>query len=443
MRRAAYVLLLALSAGQAQSAGFAIREQSASAFGNAFAGSTAAAEDISYMYFNPAGIVRHSGNQAVVIGSYIAPHSEFNPGSASTLSPLDVAITGGNGGSDIASNGFIPAAYALWDVSDRFKAGLGINVPFALRTEYDDGWIGRYHALDSEILSIIVNPAAAYRITDQISLGAGISIQYVTAELSNAIDFGTIGFVSGVPGAVPTQQDGHVALDGNDLALGFNVGVLFEPWRGTRVGASYRSKIAHTLEGDADFTLDSGGVGAVIAGATGRFVDSTAEARLTTPDTVRIGFHHDISETWSVMGEAAWTNWTRFDELRVQFANPAEPDNVVEQDWTGSWFFAAGASHRPVKAWTLRAGIALDQTPIPDNRRTPRIPGDVRTWLTVGATYAPLDNIDVSMGYAHLFVPSAPINLSASSPGNQFRGNLQGDSNNYVNIFTIQAYMTF
>ena len=42
--------------GQAEAAGFALREQSATAQGNAFAGASAGGDDISYMYFNPAAL---------------------------------------------------------------------------------------------------------------------------------------------------------------------------------------------------------------------------------------------------------------------------------------------------------------------------------------------------------------------------------------------------
>ena len=425
--------------------GFAIREQSATALGNAFAGSTAGAEDLSYMFFNPAGLTRQSGNQVLVVGSYIAPRSEFTLEGASTIAPISAPIAGGNGGADIAPNAFIPAAYVLWDASPRFKVGLGINVPFALGTRYRDGWSGRYHALQSKIHTIDVNPALAYRLTDTVSVGAGLSIQYVQTKLTNAIDFGTIGaaMVPAIPTAVPTQQDGQIRLEGDDVSFGFNVGVLFEPRDGTRFGASYRSHVSHTLKGDADLTLDTAGVGAAISKATGLFTDSAATASLTTPETLSFGIYHQISPQWAVMGEAAWTNWRRFDELRIQFANPVQPDNVTEQDWTTSWFFAAGLSYRPSDAWAVRAGVARDQTAIPDDRRTPRIPSNDRTWIAIGASYEPHESVSISIGYSHLFVSKSPVNMLASSPGNTFRGNLSGSFRNSVDIVTVQGIVRF
>ena len=51
---AAILLLDGCSAASA--AGYALREQSTTAQGNAFAGATAGADDVSYMFFNPAAL---------------------------------------------------------------------------------------------------------------------------------------------------------------------------------------------------------------------------------------------------------------------------------------------------------------------------------------------------------------------------------------------------
>ena len=59
-----YTALCAVFASsEAFASGFNLKEQSAAAQGNAFAGATAGAEDITYSYFNPAGLTRHSGTK--------------------------------------------------------------------------------------------------------------------------------------------------------------------------------------------------------------------------------------------------------------------------------------------------------------------------------------------------------------------------------------------
>lgn len=163
--------VLAAGAAPAWSAGFALKEQSGTAQGNAYAGATAGAEDIGYMFFNPAGLARHDGTQAIAGASYIAPRMQ--PSEMEGQAGGVVPIQGGDGGSNVAEDAFVPNFYAMHSFSDRLKAGLGINVPFGLESDYNEGWVGRYHALNSELLTVNINPNVAYRLTDQLSLGAG------------------------------------------------------------------------------------------------------------------------------------------------------------------------------------------------------------------------------------------------------------------------------
>lgn len=433
--------LAAVSAAPVAASGFALREQSATGIGNAFAGATAGAEDITFMFFNPAGLTRHSGNQIVGVGSLILPRTHFEYVSGTTAA--GIPIGGGDGGKDAAVDAFVPAAYALWDVHPRLKLALAVNVPFGLETDYDDGWVGRYHGLRSRLRTATVTPTAAYQINDMFSVGAGLQVQYIDAKLTSAIDFGSAGAAVGIPTALPTQQDGLVDLKGSDIGIGFTLGLLFEPWTGTRLGVGYRSAIHHTFDGDADFELDNAGIGAALSAASGRFVDTGISVDLTTPDSLSFGAYHEIGERWAVMAEAAWTNWSRFRELRVQFDNPAEPDSVTREDWRDTWFFAAGATFRLSEKWTLRSGIAYDQSPIPADRRTPRIPSNDRTWISLGASYQPMQRLSIGFGYTHIFLKDGEVELSVSDPGNLTRGSLTGKTASSIDILAAQVSWQF
>jgi long-chain fatty acid transport protein len=432
---------VALAGAPALGAGFALKEQSSSALGNAFAGATAEAGDISYMFFNPAGLTRHSGNQATAAISYIAPQSEPQDMEGSTIA--GVPITGGDGGSDIGKDAPVPAFYGMLSISERLKFGLGINAPFGLETDYADGWVGRYHGLNSELKTININPNIAYRLTDGFSVGAGFQAQYAEASLSQAVDFGSIGAALGVPGSIPTQQDGKAKLEGDDWGYGFNLGIMLEPFETTRFGLAYRSEVAHELDGDIDFDADGAGIATVLRGATGRFVDSDVKASLTTPESISAGFYHELTPKWAVMGEVQWTMWESFDELRIRFENPAESDSVTEENWNNTVFGAIGVTYRPNSEWAFRAGAAYDESPIPDSTRTPRIPGNDRQWLAIGAHWLPMAGVALDAGYTHIFVDEADVDLSATDTGNTFRGNLSGSYDASIDIVSLQATVSF
>jgi long-chain fatty acid transport protein len=428
--------------GRAYASGYALREQSGSALGNAFAGATAGAEDLSYMYFNPAALTRQSKTQVAPVVTAILPRLKMRDVRGDTAA--GTPISGNNGGRNATEEHVVAALYGLLDLQDAFeleqkiKFGIGVNVPFGVETDYRDGWIGRYHALHSKVLALNVNPALAWEITPGISLAAGLQVQYITARVTNAIDMGSIGASRGIPGSVPGAQDGRGKVSGNDVGYGFTLGALFEPWTGTRVGVGYRSSIEHDLEGDANFELGGSAVARALAARTGLFQDTGAKAHVVTPETVSLGIHQELSPRWAVMGEAQWTRWSRFDHLTVKFDNPAQPDSVTDENWSDSWFIAVGFTWKPDDTWTLRGGAAWDQDPTRDRRRTPRIPTDDRYWIALGAGWRPSASLTFDLGYTHIFLADAPINLARNQPGNEARGNLSGNAEGGVDIIALQ-----
>ena len=427
--------------GAAYASGYALREQSASALGNAFAGATAAAEDLSYMYFNPAALTRQSGTQVAPVVSVILPQLKMRDVGGRT--GAGTLISGNEGGRNAAEGNTIPALYGLLDLQDAFsleqnvKLGIGFNAPFGVETDYRDGWIGRYHALHSKVLAINANPALAWEIRPGMSVAAGLQAQYITARLTNAIDIGTIGASRGISGSLPGAQDGRGKVSGDDVGYGFTLGALWEPWAGTRIGAGYRSAIKHDLEGDANFELGGSAVARTLNGA-GLLQDTSANAHVITPETVSFGIYQELSPKWAVMGEAQWTRWSRFDDLTVKFDNPVQPDSVSDQNWRDSWFLAAGLTWKPDDAWTLRGGVAWDQDPSGERRRTPRIPTEDRYWIAVGAGWRPASKLSFNLGYTHIFADDASINLTRNQPGNAARGDLSGDVDGGIDIFALQ-----
>lgn len=434
---------LAALATDARAAGFALKEQSATAQGNAFAGATAGAEDPSYMFFNPAALGFQSGWQAQAVVSRVMPRSELRNATGTTLPPISAPIGGPDSDGDVGDDGTLPAVYLTGELPYGWHVGLSVTAPFGLSTSYPDAWVGRYHGTDSALETYNIGPTVAWRPVPWLSLGGGVQIQYADAELQNRIDFGTIGAAATIPGAIPTAQDGRVRVVGDDWAAGLTLGAIAEPLPGTRIGVAYRSEIDHTLSGDADFVLDRAGTGAILSGLTGRFVDTGATAGLTTPESVSFGVRQQLGERWAVMADLQWTGWSSFEELRIDFGNPAEPDNVTEQRWNDVWFAALGATWRPSDAWTLRAGVAYDQSPVTDKHRTPRIPNGDRYWVSLGVGWKPASWLSVDAAYTHIFVEDTEVDLTTGGVGNQFRGNLAADYASAIDIVAISGRVRF
>ena len=133
---------LACFSTSAAAVGFALEHQSVSNMGYAFAGGAASAEDASTIFWNPAGMTRLSGRQAVLGMNAIYGSARFtNQGTTSPAGPA-FPITGGDGGNPVGLN-WVPNLYYATDLGRDFKAGIGINSPFGLKTEYPSDWMGR------------------------------------------------------------------------------------------------------------------------------------------------------------------------------------------------------------------------------------------------------------------------------------------------------------
>lgn len=362
---------------------------------------------------------------------FIAPTARFtNSGSTA----VDRTPLIGNNGGDAGEDVFVPNFYAAWNLSDRVKLGLGVNAPFGLATEYDDNWVGRYQAVTSELTTININPTVAAKVTDELSLGLGINIQYANAKLSNAIDFGAIGRGFGLP-TRPQSADGFIEVEGDDWSVGYNLGLLYEASPETRIGSPYRSGIDYTLKGDADFTVPAA---AGILTRSGRFIDTDARAELKTPDSLSLGFYQQVTPELALLADVTWTNWSKFEELRIQFDNPVQPDSVQPENWKDTIRVGLGVNYAASDALTLRAGVAYDQSPVRDEFRTPRIPDSDRVWLALGASYRPSESLSLDFGYAHLFIGDGSI-AQVSSAGDTLRGDVESD----VDIIGVQLNWRF
>ncbi len=389
----AMMLGMASVACGARGAGFALLEQNASGLGNAYAGQAAAAEDASTVYFNPAGLSQIEGRQVILAGYLIAPSAKFAD-SGSTLAAL------GNGG-DAGKPVVVANAYYAADLSPSLKLGVGLNSPFGLATEYHAPWAGQTQAIKSDLSTLNLNPALAWRVNKRLSLGAGLDWQHISAKLTQSVT---------APGVTTAT------MKGDDDSWGWNLGALWQANPDTRLGLAYRSRVEHQLTGTMS-VLPGVGVSADIA----------------LPDSASLSVLRHINPRWDLLADATWTGWSSFDKLEIRRQDTGAVVSLVPENWRDSWRVSMGLTYRPVREWTWRMGLAHDATPVPDaSLRTVRIPDADRTWLAMGGQYRMGLQEAVDFGYAHLFVNDASIDHSEGGI------KVAGNYSNQVDILSVQ-----
>jgi long-chain fatty acid transport protein len=450
LQRSALAVAIAAISAPASASFFALAEQSASGMGTAFAGGAAIAEDASTVWYNPAGMTRLDRPQFVFAGHYIDP--SFTPSVNSATAITGIPISGG-AGKDPGETAFVPNLYYAHPITRDFSVGAAVNAPFGLTTEYDSTWAGRYHATKSEITSINYNVAGAYRFNDVLSGGVGVNYQTFKAELSQAVDYATLctisagGAFSGAcglgagfnPNTNPNDGSAKVTADGT--AWGYNLGFLAQLPNDFRVGVAYRSKMKQSLSGNFDITTPANA--AAFAGAA-RLVNQGATADIVLPSSFSISAYQQVGPQWAFMADITRTNWSSLPELRIKF-DGGQQDSVVTLNLINTYRVSVGGTYKPNDSMTLRAGVALDQSPTVDAAtRTPRLPDGDRKWLALGAGFQASRSLAFDVGYAYIKVDSTQVRKTATPTNeNVSRGNLSVDYTGAIQVLSAQARWTF
>ena len=372
---------------QAYAAGFMLTEQSAAGLGRAYAGVGVDGTDLSGVFYNPSTMTLHEG-------------SHFQAGFVSI--GLDLPYESADG--SFSDNGRykeqpIPHGFMAKKMTDDIWLGLGMTVPFGMGTEFDEGWGGRYHGVEATILTFDVNPNIAWKINDKFSVGAGASVQYAKAQLVTHMPI-PHRTSSGV-----VFSDVRAKLKADNLAYGWNVGMMWSPTENVRFGLSYRSEIEHNAEGDVTISGTNIPTGEMMfpAGAT-----------VTAPAWAMLTGAWDINETYSVYGTFRWTDWSSFDTLAIDSArlNALLPTlsggalqkvPAIENNWKDTYLFTVGGDYRYNDKWTFRAGIGYETSPVdqPETRMAV-IPDADRWWFAIGTNYKYNDNFEFDVSFAHL-----------------------------------------
>jgi len=403
-------LAAALVVQDAQASGFQLKENSVQGLGRSYAGSAAAPGDCSVVATNAAAMGDIGAeNCAQVDLNVINFKTEFS-GSGTDL--LGQPLQGGNGG-DGGVTKPVPAMYFTHKINDAWSVGATVNAPFGFQTEYDDRSMLRYEGVKSKLESIDLAFGASFRINDQFSIGGSVIAQRTSAELTQVVDFGTILAAPTNGALLPQEADGFGGLKGDDWGYGWTLGLLWKPTANDRIGLSYHSQIDHTLEGDATFEVPSN----VLPLLGGAFLNQNGQADFDTPWFVTASWWHTFDDRLSFGADIGYTHWSSFKDLLIRYESPAMGPFTRAQDfnWDDTWFYSFGGEYRLDDQWTLRAGVAYDETPTNDITRTPRVPDGNRTWLSVGVGYKWSDALRFDAGYVHLWVDDGTIDHTTST----------------------------
>jgi len=394
-----------------QAQGFFINQQSVRGLGRADAGNVAAANDPGTVFFNPAGMTelwRADESsirwKAAVSVHTIIPRATLNndgstaatPGTLGT--PLPIAATNASNPTDPTP---VPNGYLAYrGKSDRWYLGVGLNLPFGLSEEYSADWWGRYDSVKAKLTTKNFASTLAFRLNEKISIGGGIDFQSADSELSSAIPNPLI------PGGPSAATDARISITGDDLAVGFNAGILLKPQDKLRIGFHYRSGMNYELEGKATTSGFTGPLASLNS-------ETDARAELQLPKIVAAGFAYEATDALTIYGDYSWFGWNVFDVTRIEFSN-GSPDAVRNPNFKNGHGAAAGVDYDWSEKFSVRGGFKLDRSPTVDGSRDTTFADDNRYWLAGGMTYLFSKHVALDIAVTHVLVDETTVDVTRS-----------------------------
>ncbi len=325
--------------------------------------------DVSGLYYNPATMTLHTGTQAQFGFVGVGLNLDYNSK---------------DGGSIHDENGrkqpeAVPNLFISHQINDVTWIGFGFTVPFGLSTEYDDNWEQAYEGTDAKIEVYDFNPTFAWKLSDKFSLGAGVSYQYVKAKLGFNKSATSGGAISNT----------HTRLTGD--AWGWNIGAMWTPVENVRIGASYRSAVGHTVNGDLNVTVNK---------PVNDQVTTPATVSMDAPAWAMLSAAWDVNDWLSLYGTMRWADWSSFKALTIETEHK---DFSSPKNWKDTYLYSVGYDARINSFWTLRGGIAYETSTIDDKyTRTGTIPDADRWWFAIGSSFHWTKDFQTDVGFAHL-----------------------------------------
>jgi long-chain fatty acid transport protein len=410
----------ALGAGPATAGGLLLYEFGTAEPGLAAAGYAARAQDASTAFTNPAGMTRLEGTQSVVGGQLMWLNNRFSIGDGT--SP---ALGGDTGGRALGANGFVPGAgaFVTHSISPDLKLGFSIAGNFGSVIDYDDQWVGRYRVQQATLLGVQFVPSVAYRVTDRLSVGAGINAVYGVFKQQVAIN-----------NLLPSAADGRLEVDDKSWGFGANLGLLYEVDPGTRVGLTWVSQVDLDFRAPAQFSGLGPGLSALLASRG--LLDAQLSIGTRIPQQVMASAFSQIDERWAVLGNVGWQQWSKFGQVAIGIDNTANPVALTTSiPFKDTWHVAAGAQYRLSDPWRLNFGVAYDSGFQDGGSVSPLVPLNAAWRFGVGGEQQISRSVKWGIAGELLYGGTLDVNQrSVLPPAAGGRGDLAGSYSNTTSV---------
>jgi len=350
----------------------------------AFTGIAAKANDSMSANHNPAGLARIKESEWSGRLIWFKSESTFDASAESI---------GGASTTKDSGDTVVPVVYYARPLTDRLGFGFSFQ-GMSFSEDYGNG-PQRYIAEEYTLSSISFVPALGFKLDDQWSVGAGLSINYSEFEIESAV-FNGIG-----------QPDGRFKLNADDIDLGFTAGLVYEFSTHTRFGVRYQSESDPEMSGTPTYS---------------NVVNPPSKREITIknkfPQSVTLGVFHEFADRSWMTTDLALIEFSEFGFTEFRIGdNSIEPR---EQNFDDTWAINAGYNHRLNSRWILKAGAVYVDQPVSDENRTATWRLDSMWGVGLGAEYAFSDKKILAFNLNYMDLGNAPVRAGDGTVAGEF-----------------------
>lgn len=392
------ILAGALSCAPVMAGGLFMYEVANDNVGLANAGTAARAQNPSTLASNVAGMSYLPGTQ--VSGGLQLLHSnlEFTQDSNSNVPGRDSGTL-----MEWAPG---PSLFVTHQIDEHWSVGFANYGDFGLAIDYENAWSGRYFSQNSGIMGLTLQPSVAYRFNDQWSVGLGLRAMYSMLETKLAVD--------NSPADILNTSDARLTYKDSDWGFGANLGVIYQPWQGTRIGLNYSSEIKLEFKDG----LSPKGLAPLIesdlqaAGVLG--ADTTI--KMNVPQSVTLSLYQALNERWALLASANWQDWSRFGQLGVTLDSGNPVSTTVDANFKDTWHLSIGTQYQATQQLLWNLGVGYDSSPLNDSDRTFAVPVGSTWRFGTGVTYALDKQTDLNLSYALVWMGDLEVDQQKLLP---------------------------
>ncbi|PSU62676.1 outer membrane protein transport protein [Photobacterium phosphoreum] len=363
--RSVITVAIALASSQTMAAGFQLNAQSATGLGRAFSGDGVIADNASTMAKNAASMALFDA-PALSLGVIAIDTDVHVKNTQFVGQSINDASIGGTS--------YAPNIYYIQPINDKFSVGASLYSNFGTKTEFKKGYKADLFGGLTDVKSVNLGLSAAYRINQHFSVGGGLDVIYGSGKLQRG------------RGALLNGKDA-ADIDADGIALGYNLGAIYELNQNNRFGLSYRHSPTLKAKGDMHkfntktFKLDD---------------LSNEKLLMPLPDMAEFSGFNKLNDKFAVHYSIQWIRWSEFDKLETSGGTL-----INQYNWKDSWHYSLGGTYYLNNDWTLRAGYMHD-TSAQGDRSSISVPDSDRNWLSGGFSYHLDSKSTIDFGLTYL-----------------------------------------